>query len=544
MAEYDFIVVGAGSAGAVLANRLSEDPKNKVLLIEAGGGDKNPIFRLPILAGGAYWYKRSNWGYVTEPQAGLKGRTLKWPRGKVLGGSSTINGMMYMRGNRSVYDDWATKEGLTGWSYSEVLPYFLRGEDAPARAGSPFHNVGGELRVSPAPALNPLYDDFLASGREVGHPEMPDPNVAEPEGLGPFDFNIRDGRRESSSTAFLWPVKTRPNLEIRTEVMVRKLMIEGSRVTGVELDGPAGPRNVTCRREIILSSGVINTPQILMLSGIGPGEVLQKAGIETVRDLKGVGENLHDHIGVYLTYACKDPVSLYSLFRPDRGAMQLANAVFRRKGPMACAPLEAGGFLRTREGLSEPDIHMTFVPGLSLETSQKGQGQHGFIIHVYPTRPESRGRLWIESADPRQAPKIDPNCFGAPSDMETFYGGIRLAHEIATTGPLSARRKEFLSYDPTMLSDESAMADWVRGSAETVFHPVGTARMGTGADAVVDAELKVRGLEGLRIADASVMPCVTGANTSAPSMMIAEKAADMILGRTPLAAMDPDAVAA
>ena len=530
MDSFDFIIVGAGSAGCVLANRLSEDPRNSVLLIEAGGADRNPLFRIPLLAGVAYWYKPSNWGYVTEPQPGLDGRQIKWPRGKVLGGSSTINGMMYMRGTARDYDRWAAA-GCTGWSYRDVLPYFRRSEDNPQRAGDPYHGTGGPLRVTRAKAENPLYAAFLAAAAAEGHPRNDDFNGAVQEGLGRYDFNIRDGRRESSATAFLHPVRARPNLAVWTQTQALSVMTEEGRATGLLVRRAGTAQRVAARREVILCGGTINTPQLLMLSGIGDPAALQALGIAPKVASPEVGRNLQDHLGVYLTYACKDPITLYSLFRPDRAALAFGRAALFGTGPAAAVPLEVGGFLRTRADLVEPDIHITFVPGLSLETTQAGQGQQGYLINFYQLRPESRGTITLASPDPDAKPLIDPAYLTAVSDRTCLREGVRLARSIGENPAIQRHKAADLSPQTSDLASDSAIDAWVRRGANTIFHPVGTTRMGRDAGAVLDAELKVRGILGLRVADASVMPSLIGGNTSAPCMMIAEKAADMILGR-------------
>ena len=530
MDNFDFIIVGAGSAGCVLANRLSEDARNSVLLIEAGGADRNPLFRIPLLAGVAYWYQPSNWGYQTTPQAGLDGRRIKWPRGKVLGGSSTINGMMYMRGTASDYDRWAAA-GCTNWSYRDVLPYFRRSEDNPERAGDPFHGTGGPLRVTRARAENPLYPAFLAAAEAEGHPRNDDFNGAVQEGLGPYDFNIRSGRRESSATAFLHPVRARPNLAVWTRTQALCLTTDEGRATGLQVRRWGQEQNVTARREIILCGGAINTPQLLMLSGIGDPAALQSVGITPKVAAEEVGRNLQDHLGVYLTYACKDKITLYALFRPDRAALAFARAALFGTGPAAAVPLEVGGFLRTRRDLAEPDIHITFVPGLSLETTQAGQGQHGYLINFYQLRPQSRGAVTLASPHPEAGPLIDPAYLASEADRTCLRDGVRLARAIGENPALQRHKAADLSPQGGDLASDQAIDAWVRRGANTIFHPVGTARMGSDAGSVVDAELRVRGILGLRVADASVMPSLIGGNTSAPCMMIAEKAADMILGR-------------
>ena len=537
MQTFDFIVVGAGSAGCVLANRLSEDGRHRVLLIEAGGGDAHPVYRFPVLAGVAYWRRSSNWNYVTEPQPGLDGRQIKWPRGRMLGGSSSINGMMYMRGNAADYDQWA-QMGLPGWSYAEVLPYFRRSECAPERAGSPFHGTGGELRVTRARGDNPLYAAFLAAGAACGHPANDDFNGARQEGLGLYDFNIRNGRRESAATAFLRPARDRANLEVWTDTLATRIGIVEGRAAFLDILRRGAAQRVGVRGEIVLAGGAINSPQRLMLSGIGPAAALKAAGIAPLVDAPDVGRNLQDHLGVYLTYACNAPITLFRLFRPDVAALAFARAALFGTGPAAAVPLEAGGFLRTRPELALPDIHITFVPGLSLETTQAGQGRHGYLINFYQLRPESRGTLRLAGPDPAASPLIDPAYLTAEADRRCLRDGVRLARAIGEAPALARYKAAEISPRPEDLADDAAIDAWVRQGANTIFHPVGTCRMGADAGAVVDAELRVRGVAGLRVADASVMPLIVGGNTSAPVMMIAEKAADLLLGRPALPAAE------
>jgi choline dehydrogenase len=543
MDEFDYIIVGAGSAGCVLANRLSEDGRHRVLLLEAGGSNRNPLFSVPLLAGVAYWYKRSNWGYVTEPQRHLDRRRIKWPRGKVLGGSSTINGMMYMRGNAADYDAWA-QMGCTGWSYADVLPYFRRSEDCPERPGDPYHGQGGPLRVTKARGENPLYAAFLAAGHADGFPPNADFNGVRQEGLGLYDFNVKDGRRVSSATAFLLPAMTRPNLAIWTRALARRILLDEGRAIGLEIERDGAVQVVRARREIVLAGGAINSPQLLQLSGIGPGETLVEAGVEVRIEAPGVGRNLQDHLGVYLTYACNEPVTLFGLFRPDRAAWAFGNALLRGQGPAAAVPLEAGGFLRTRPELEIPDIHITFVPGLSLETTQKGQGQHGYLINFYQLRPESRGTISVTSPDPRKAPRIDPDYLAAEADRICLRDGLRLARRIGENPALAKYKRHDLSPTAKDFEGEAAIDAWIRQGANTIFHPVGTCRMGSDPQSVVDPDLRVRGVGGLRVADASVMPLVIGGNTSAPTMMIGEKAADLLLGRPALPRFEPEGAVA
>lgn len=538
MEEFDFIVIGAGSAGCVLANRLSADSRNRVLLIEAGGSDRNPVFTIPMLAGVAYFWKSSNWHYETVAQPNLGGRSIKWPRGKVLGGSSTINGMMYMRGNVADYDEWAAL-GMPDWSYDHVLPYFKRSQDATNRRGSPYHGTGGELMSRRATGDNPLYRSFLEAGKALGFPENDDFNGARQEGLGFYDFNIRDGRRESSATAFLKPVLIRPNLAVWTNTLVQKVILHDRRAAGVVVNRAGQVQEVKCRGEVILSGGAINSPQLLQLSGIGNPAELKAAGIDVAVEAPEVGHNLQDHLGVYLKYASKDPVTLYRLFRPDRAFAAFGRAWLFGTGPATDVPLEAGGFLRTRPELSIPDIHITFVPGLNLETTRAGQGRHGYLINFYQLRPKSRGRITVNSPDPKVAPLIDPNYLSAPEDWQCMRDGVRLARRIGEHPELRRHKANDISPVEADLASEEAIDRWIARDANTIFHPVGTCRMGADEHSVVDPQLRVRGVEGLRVVDASVMPLIVGGNTSAPTMMIAEKASDMILGKTPLAPERP-----
>lgn len=538
MEDFDFIIVGAGSAGCVLANRLSTDPDHRVLLIEAGGSDRNPVFTIPMLAGVAYFWKSSNWHYETAPQKHLGGRTIKWPRGKVLGGSSTINGMMYMRGNAADYDEWASL-GMPGWSYGHVLPYFKRSQNATNHPGSPYHGTGGELMSRRAAGDNPLYGSFLEAGRASGYPENDDFNGASQEGLGFYDFNIRDGRRESSATAFLRPALSRPNLTVWTATLAKRVVLRDGRAVGVVVERAGQTQQVNCRREIILSGGAINSPQLLQLSGIGNPAELRAAEIEIKVEAPEVGHNLQDHLGVYLKYDSKDPVTLYRLFRPDRALTAFGRAWLFGAGPATDVPLEAGGFLRTRPELAIPDIHITFVPGLNLETTRAGQGRHGYLINFYQLRPKSRGQILVRSADPRQAPTIDPNYMSSEEDWQCMRNGVKLARALGEHPALLRHKANDISPVVSDLASDDAIDRWIARDANTIFHPVGSCRMGADARSVVDPELRVRGVAGLRVVDASVMPRIIGGNTSAPTMMIAEKAADMLLGKPALPAQAP-----
>ncbi len=532
MADADFIIIGAGSAGCLLANRLSADPGTRVVLLEAGGRDRNPLMRVPLLAGVMYHAKSLNWGFTTVAQPHLDGRALIWPRGRVLGGSSAINGMMYMRGHRRDYDDWR-QLGLEGWGYDDVLPYFRAFERNLSHPGDTgHHGRDGELTTEQAPGDNPLYHAWLRAAEQAGMPRNPDHNGAEQEGLGFYDFTIDRGRRVSSANAFLRPAEGRANLRIETRALARRLMFDGTRCTGVEFEQAGQVRVLTAGRETILCGGAINSPALLQLSGIGDATALRGLGIAPVVHRPQVGRNLQDHLGVYVQHKCLQPVTLYRLFRPDRAALAVARAVAFGTGPAATVPLQAGGFLRTRPELEVPDIHITFVPGLSLAATRAGQREHGFLTNFYQLRPVSRGGIAITSADPRDKPAIDPNYLAAEEDRRVMRDGVRLVRRIVGGAALAPYRGAEIEPGEAAL-DDAAIDAWVRRTANTIFHPVGTCRMGIDDDAVLDPALRVRGVADLRVVDCSVMPTLIGGNTSVPAMMIAEKAADLILGRPP-----------
>jgi choline dehydrogenase len=522
--EADDVIVGAGSAGCLLANRLSADPSRRVVLLEAGPKDWNPLIRVPMLAGLLYYLPSLNWGYETSPQAGLDGRRIVWPRGKVVGGSTAINGMMYMRGHRDDYRRWR-QLGLDGWDYEDVLPAFKAFErNVSHPEGDPWHGRDGELFTEKAKGRHPLYKAWLAAAASAGCPANEDFNGADQEGVGLYDFNIRDGRRVTAASAFLAPIRGRRNLNVITGVQVERLTLEGRRCRGVLAARDGQPLVITASREVVLCAGAVNSPQILLLSGIGGGAQLAGFGIPVVLDRPAVGENLQDHLGIYLQHRSKTADTLYGLMRPDRALLAGARALLFGTGPAASVPLEAGGFLRTRAELSVPDVHVTFVPGLSLAASQAGQMEHGFITNAYQLRPESRGTVRLASPDPRAKPDIDPNYLSAEADRRCLRDALRLCRRIAGQVAMDPVRGQERSPGEAVVSDADIDA-WVRRTAQTIFHPVGTCRMGSDPDAVLDCELRVRGIEGLRVADASSMPDLIGGNTSAPTMMIAERAA-------------------
>ena len=534
MNEFDFIVVGAGAAGCVLANRLSQDPRNSVLLLEAGGPARNPAFQIPMLAGAIYFWKPSNWLYDTTPQAGLDGRTVAWPRGKVLGGSTSINAMMYVRGTRRDYDTWR-QLGLEGWAYEDVLPYFKRAESNHERAGDKLHGQDGPLHVQKGKANNPLYRAFLAACAGEGIRPNDDFNGPSQEGFGVYDFKIKNGRRVSANTAYLEPARKRSNLEVWTNAQVAAVRLKDRRAVGIDVLRADERISVTARREVILSAGAINSPQILQLSGIGDPARLKALGIDPQVDLPETGQNLQDHMGLHLKYAASQKVTLYSMLRPDRAVMSVTQAYLFGKGPMTAIPLEAGAFVRTRPEVEEPDIQFVFIPGLSLEATLKGQGGHGYLLSVTLLRPESRGEVHITSADPRAKPAMDAGYLSAEHDRRVMRDGVRFANRVGENAAFDPYRASQTSPRPSDLASDDALDAWIRQNSGSHFHPTSTCRMGADAKSVVDEQLRVRGVDGLRVVDASIMPLIISGNTSAPTMMIAEKASDMILGRPPLA---------
>jgi len=532
---FDYIIIGAGSAGCVLANRLSADPANKVLLLEAGGRDLNPLFRLPMLMGKLFHSGIYNWHYHTEPEPHLNGRSLYWPRGKVLGGTSTINGMIYVRGNRHDYDRWA-QMGATGWSYDEVLPAFLRSETHLQRKDA-FHSTEGELTVCRARGWNGLLDVFNQAGEQAGYPLNDDFNGEEQEGFGRYDFTITKGKRCSTAYAFLRPIKSRTNLTIITRAHTRRILIENGRATGVEFSRKGNVTKVHANREVILSAGVVNSPQILMLSGIGAADELAEHNIKVVQDLPGVGKNLQDHVDCVMAYECREPVTLYSDLRADKLTWSIIQGMLFGKGIATTFPYEAGAFVKSRTELAAPDIQLHFMPALEKTANlhfpnpfkkERVEANHGFSLRVGPVNPESRGEIRLRSADPADRPRINANYLQTEFDIRTMINAIRMTRDIIQQKAFDKYRGQELAPGPAVESD-AELIKWLRANAMTTFHPVGTCKMGNDPMSVVDARLKVHGVEGLRVADASIMPIISSGNTNAPAIMIGERAAEFIL---------------
>ncbi len=531
---YDFIIIGAGSAGCVLANRLSEDPATKVLVLEYGGSDKSIFIQMPTALSIPMNGTKYNWKYMTLPEPGLDGRRVHCPRGKVIGGSSSINGLVYMRGHARDFDEWE-ELGARGWRYANCLPYFQRAESW-QEGGDAYRGASGPLATNAGNRMkNPLYKAFVDAGHEAGYITTQDPNGHMQEGFGPMHMTVKDGVRWSTANAYLKPAMSRPNLTVVTHALTRRVLLEGKRAIGVEYE--LGGQRVVAKasREVLISSGPIGSPHLLQRSGIGPAAVLQKAGVEVLHDLPGVGENLQDHSEVYIQYACKEPITLNGKMGLLSRALIGAEWLLFKKGLSVSNHFESGGFIRSDASLQWPDIQFHFLPAAMRYDGKKPLDGHGFMVLTGPNKPKSRGHVRLRSPEAHEQPDILFNYLDREEDREGFRRCLRLTREIIAQPAFDRFRGEEIAPGTNVRTNDEIDA-WVRETMESTYHPCGSCRMGEDEMAVVDSELRVRGIGGLRVIDSSVFPAEPNANLNAPTIMLAERGSDLVCGKPLLAA--------
>jgi choline dehydrogenase len=533
--RFDYVIVGAGSAGCVLANRLSEDASVTVALIEAGGKNTDLLVRMPAGVGNLIANKGAlNWGFETSPQQFLDGRRLYQPRGRGWGGSSAINGMIYVRGHARDYDHWR-QMGLTGWGYADVLPYFKRAQHH-EDGGDAWNGEGGPLWVSRGPAGDPIYKAFIQAAAQAGYPVTRDFNGRQQEGAGPYHLTIKNGERWSAAAAYLQPiVKTRPNLHVISNAFANRVILERNKAVGVAYSaGPGKPvRNVYANREVILSGGAFQSPHLLMLSGIGPADELRKAGVTVAVDAPEIGRNLQDHLDVCIIHEMTKPISMYSKTKGLKQPMIGLQYMFTKQGHGRTNHLHAGAFLKSRGELDRPDVQLHLVNAIMIDHARVKADRDGFTVHACQLRPESRGTVTLASANPFDAPVIDPRYLAEENDRRTMRDSVRMVRAICSQQALNLYRGDELRPGAHVRTDAEIDA-WIRANAETIYHPVGTVRMGADEKAPLDPQLRVRGVDNLRVVDASVMPTLVGGNTNAPTIMIAEKISDALRGRPAL----------
>jgi choline dehydrogenase len=524
---FDYIVVGAGSAGCVLASRLTESGRHRVLLLEAGGRDRNPWIHIPLGYGKLFTDPKVNWLYQSEPEPELNNRRIIQPRGKVLGGSSSINGLLYVRGQREDFDHWR-QLGNAGWSFEDVLPYFKRSEDQ-ARGADDLHGAGGPLSVSDVSEPHPLCEAFIEASEQAGFPRNNDFNGPDQEGAGYFQLTARNGRRSSTATGYLKQARRRDNLKIVSGALTTQVLFDGRRAKGVEYRVGNETRKAFADGEVILSAGAINSPQVLQLSGIGPAELLRSHGIDVVADHPGVGADLQDHFQVRFQYRCTEPITMNDVINSRRHSMMAGlRYILFRKGLLTIGAGYAGGFFRTSPAVATPDVQVHFIIFSAEKIGAKLHPFPGFIASVCQLRPESRGFVHIKSADPSAAPAIQPRYLSARSDVDTMLAGTKLMRDIMGQPAMRRYIAEERLPGPACANDTDFLA-YMRETGTTIFHPTSTCRMGPDPKSVVDERLRVRGFERLRVIDGAVMPTVVSGNTNAAIVMIGEKGADMIL---------------
>ncbi|MDP1702879.1 MAG: choline dehydrogenase [Aestuariivirga sp.] len=539
MQEFDFIIIGSGSAGSVMAHRLSEDGKNTVLVLEFGGSDRGPFIQMPSALSYPMNMTTYNWGFETEPEPHLGGRRLATPRGKVMGGSSSINGMVYVRGHARDFDAWE-EMGAKGWAHRYVLPYFKRLENSQGGEEG-WRGLDGPMHVKRGRRLNPLYQAFVDAGREAGYPVTPDYNGFQQEGFGPMEMTVYKGFRWSAANAYLRPALRRHNVRLVTRAYVHRVILEGKRATGVEYEVGGEIVTARARREVVIAASSINSPKILQLSGIGAPEILKAAGLPVNHVLPGVGENLHDHLEIYFQMESKRPVTLYSSLNLYSKAMIGLEWLSFKTGLGTTNHFESCGFIRSKAGIEYPDIEYHFLPAAMRYDGKLAFRGHGFQVHVGPMRSKSRGHVHVRSSDPKAPPKILFNYMSHPDDWEEFRACIRLTRELFQQPAMLKYAGREIQPGIAVQSDAEIDA-FIRQHCESAYHPCGSCKMGSAKDttAVVDHECRVIGIEGLRVADSSIMPQVTNGNINAPTLMIGEKASDHILGRDPLPASNQE----